>query len=40
MLRWRRPGRFLNSGYVKPLFQDIEAYDPKQDREKGIVRKA
>ena len=28
------------TGYVKPLFQDIEAYDPKQDREKGVVRKA
>jgi hypothetical protein len=28
------------TGYVKPLFQDMEAYDPKQDREKSIVRKA
>jgi hypothetical protein len=28
------------TGYVKPLFQDLEAYDPKQDREKSIARKA
>jgi hypothetical protein len=27
-------------GYVKPLFQDMEAYDPKQDREKSVLRKA
>jgi hypothetical protein len=28
------------SGYVKPLFQDMEVYDPAQDRDKGVVRKA
>jgi hypothetical protein len=28
------------TGYVKPLFQDIQPQDPKQDREKSIVRKA
>lgn len=28
------------TGYVKPLFQDIQPHDPKQDREKSIVRKA
>jgi hypothetical protein len=28
------------SGYVKPLFQDMEVYDPSQDRDKGVFRKA
>ena len=28
------------TGYVKPLFQDMQAHDPKQNREKSIVRKA
>ncbi|HEY7038282.1 MAG TPA: DUF748 domain-containing protein [Methylomirabilota bacterium] len=28
------------SGYVKPLFQDMEVYDPAQDRDKGVFRKA
>jgi hypothetical protein len=27
-------------GYVKPLFQDMEVYDAKQDRNKSIARKA
>jgi hypothetical protein len=27
------------SGYVKPLFQDMTVYDPRQDRRKNIVRK-
>jgi hypothetical protein len=27
-------------GYVKPLFQDMEVYDPKQDRGKSVLRKA
>jgi len=27
-------------GYVKPLFQDMEVYDAKQDRNKNIARKA
>jgi hypothetical protein len=26
-------------GYVKPLFRDLDVYDPKQDRHKGILRK-
>ncbi len=28
------------AGYVKPLFQDMEVYDAKQDRNKNLVRKA
>ena len=28
------------SGYVKPLFQDMEVYDPSQDRDKNVFRKA
>ena len=28
------------TGYVKPLFQDMEVYDPRQDRDKGLVKKA
>lgn len=28
------------NGYVKPLFQDMNVYDPRQDREKGPLRKA
>ncbi|MGH7399977.1 MAG: DUF748 domain-containing protein [Candidatus Rokuibacteriota bacterium] len=27
------------SGYVKPLFQDMTVYDPRQDREKNVLRK-
>jgi hypothetical protein len=27
------------TGYVKPLFKDIKAYDPSQDRDKGFVRR-
>ncbi len=27
------------SGYVKPLFKDLVAYDPDQDRQKGFVQK-
>ncbi len=26
-------------GYVKPLFRDMDVYDPKQDRKKGIFQK-
>jgi hypothetical protein len=26
-------------GYVKPLFKDIDVYDPRQDREKGLFQK-
>jgi Domain of Unknown Function (DUF748) len=26
-------------GYVKPLFKDVDVYDPKQDRKKGIFAK-
>ena len=28
------------AGYVKPLFQDMEVYDAKQDRNKNLARKA
>ena len=28
------------NGYVKPLFQDMTVYDPKQDRDKSTLRKA
>ena len=28
------------AGYVKPLFQDMVVYDPEQDRDKNVVRKA
>jgi hypothetical protein len=28
------------TGYVKPLFQDMQVYDPSQDRDKSAVRKA
>ena len=28
------------SGYVRPLFQDMQVYDPSQDRDKSVVRKA
>jgi hypothetical protein len=27
------------TGYVKPLFKDVKAYDPQQDRDKGFVKK-
>jgi uncharacterized protein involved in outer membrane biogenesis len=27
------------NGYVKPLFKDVDVYDPKQDRKKGIFSK-
>lgn len=27
------------TGYVKPLFKDVKAYDPKQDEDKSFVRK-
>ncbi len=27
------------AGYVKPLFKDLVAYNPSQDREKGFVQK-
>jgi hypothetical protein len=27
------------NGYVKPLFKDVKAYDPAQDRDKGFVRR-
>jgi hypothetical protein len=27
------------SGYVKPLFKDVKAYDPEQDRDKGFMRR-
>jgi hypothetical protein len=27
------------AGYVKPLFSDVKAYDPAQDRDKGFVRR-
>jgi hypothetical protein len=30
--------RYVN-GYVKPLFRNMDVYDPAQDREKGTVRK-
>jgi hypothetical protein len=26
-------------GYLKPLFKDVEAYDPTQDRDKGLLKK-
>jgi hypothetical protein len=27
------------NGYVKPLFKDVKAYDPEQDRDKGFVKR-
>ena len=27
------------TGYVKPLFKDVKAYDPAQDQDKGFVKK-
>jgi hypothetical protein len=27
------------NGYVKPLFKDVDVYDPKQDRKKGVFTK-
>jgi uncharacterized protein involved in outer membrane biogenesis len=27
------------TGYVKPFFQDLDVYDPEQDKEKGILQK-
>ena len=27
------------TGYVKPLFRDLDVYDPEQDRQKNVVRK-
>lgn len=27
-------------GYVKPLFGDVKVYDPEQDRDEGVLRKA
>ena len=32
-----RDGRV--NGYVKPLFKDVKAYDPAQDRDKGFVKR-
>jgi hypothetical protein len=32
-----RSGRV--TGYVKPLFKDVKAYDPEQDRDKGFVKR-
>jgi hypothetical protein len=32
-----RTGRV--TGYVKPLFKDVKAFDPEQDRDKGFVRR-
>ncbi|MEX0803498.1 MAG: DUF748 domain-containing protein [Candidatus Binatia bacterium] len=29
----------LINGYVKPLFKDVDVYDPKQDRKKGLFGK-
>jgi hypothetical protein len=26
-------------GYVKPLFKDVDVYDPEQDRDKGLLQK-
>ena len=26
-------------GYLKPLFKDLEAYDPAQDQDKGLLKK-
>jgi hypothetical protein len=26
-------------GYVKPLFKELDVYDPRQDREKGLFQK-
>ncbi|MGZ8393671.1 MAG: hypothetical protein ACXWWJ_02790 [Nitrospira sp.] len=26
-------------GYLKPLFKDVKAYDPEQDRDKGLLKK-
>jgi len=28
------------AGYVKPLFKDLDVYDPQQDRHKNIFRRA
>ena len=33
-----RKNGYVN-GYVKPLFKDVKAFDPEQDRDKGFVRK-
>jgi hypothetical protein len=27
------------AGYVKPLFSDVRAFDPEQDRDKGFLRR-
>jgi hypothetical protein len=27
------------SGYIKPLFKDVDAYDPHQDKNKGVFHK-
>jgi len=27
------------TGYVKPLFKDVKAFDPEQDRDKGFVKR-
>ena len=27
------------NGYLKPLFKDVKAYDPEQDRDKGLLQK-
>jgi hypothetical protein len=27
------------TGYVKPLFKDVKAFDPAQDRDKGFVKR-
>jgi hypothetical protein len=29
----------LVSGYVKPIFKDVDVYDPRQDKNKGLFRK-
>jgi hypothetical protein len=34
----RVKNRYVN-GYVKPLFKDVKAFDPEQDRDKGFVRR-
>ena len=26
-------------GYLKPIFKDVKAYDPTQDRDKGLLQK-
>ena len=26
-------------GYMKPLFKDVDVYDPEQDKDKGLLQK-